>query len=63
MKRFIVPVIVLALAVTAFLFRDRWLPQPHGSQAYLGYVEGETILVGAPRPGASSASRRRRAVR
>lgn len=51
MKRLIVPVVILALAVTAFLFRDRWLPQPQGSAAYLGYVEGETILIGAPQAG------------
>ena len=51
MKRIIVPVIVVALAVTAFLFRDRWLPQPTGRDAYLGYVEGESVLIGAPLAG------------
>ena len=51
MKRLILPVIIVALAVTAFLFRDRWLPQPAGSLAYLGYVEGETALIGAPQAG------------
>lgn len=51
MKRIIIPIIVLAIAVTAFLFRDRFLPQPQGSLSYLGYVEGETILLGAPQAG------------
>lgn len=51
MKRFIIPILVLAVAVTAFLFRDRWLPQAQGTQGYLGYVEGETILIGAPQAG------------
>lgn len=51
MKRLILPFIIVAVAVTAFLFRDRWLPQPPGQFAYLGYVEGETTLVGAPQAG------------
>uniref|UniRef100_UPI003593760F HlyD family secretion protein n=1 Tax=Aestuariivirga sp. TaxID=2650926 RepID=UPI003593760F len=51
MKRFILPVVIVSLAVTAFLFRDRWLPQPSGRLAYLGYVEGDTALIGAPQAG------------
>lgn len=51
MKRLILPLVIVALAVTAFLFRDRWLPQPPGQFNYLGYVEGETTLVGAPQAG------------
>ncbi|PZF76371.1 secretion protein HlyD [Aestuariivirga litoralis] len=51
MKRLIIPVLIVALAVTAFLFRDRWLPQPPGQFNYLGYVEGETTLVGTPQAG------------
>lgn len=51
MKRLILPLLIVALAVTAFLFRDRWLPQPPGQFNYLGYVEGETTLVGAPQAG------------
>ena len=51
MKRLIIPIVVVALAVTAFWFRDRWLPQPAGSHNYLGYVEGEAILIGAPQAG------------
>ena len=49
MRRLIVP--LLLVAVTAFLYRDRWLPQPPGQSGYLGYVEGETILIGAPQAG------------
>lgn len=51
MKRLILPLIILAVAVTAFMFRERWLPQPPGQFNYLGYVEGETTLVGAPQAG------------
>ena len=51
MKRLIVPLVIVALAVTAFVFRERWLPQPPGQFNYLGYVEGETTLVGAPQAG------------
>lgn len=51
MKRLILPLLIVAVAVTAFLFRDRWLPQPPGQFNYLGYVEGETTLVGAPQAG------------
>ncbi|MCX7346333.1 MAG: HlyD family efflux transporter periplasmic adaptor subunit [Alphaproteobacteria bacterium] len=47
MKRFI-PVVVVALAVTMFWYRDLWLPQPAGRSGYLGYIEGETILMAAP---------------
>jgi HlyD family secretion protein len=50
-KRLILPIIIVALAVTAFMFRERWLPQPPGQFNYLGYVEGETTLVGAPQAG------------
>ena len=46
--RRIIPLVVVALIVTAFLLKDRWLgsfaPQPR----YLGYVEGETTLISAP---------------
>jgi HlyD family secretion protein len=47
MKR-ILPLIMIVLAVTAFWFRDAWLPRPAGQLGYLGYVEGETILIGPP---------------
>lgn len=50
MKR-IVPLLVVALALAAFWFRDHWLPPPPGQTSYLGYVEGETVLVGAPAAG------------
>ncbi len=48
MKRAIIPVLVIALAGTAYYFRDRWLPPPPGQTAYLGYVEGETTLIASP---------------
>lgn len=47
MKRFVVPLLVLSVAAAAFFTRERWLPQPPGQDSYLGYVEGETVLVGA----------------
>ena len=50
-RRLSFPLIIVALAVTAFVFRERWLPQPPGQFSYLGYVEGETTLVGAPQAG------------
>lgn len=51
MRRLVIPLLVVAVAVTAFLLRDRWLPQPAGQNNYLGYVEGETTLVAAPQAG------------
>lgn len=48
MKRAIVPVVIIALAGAAFYFRDRWLPPPPGQANYLGYVEGETIMIASP---------------
>lgn len=51
MKRLLVPLIVVAIAATAFFYRERWLPQPQGHLNYLGYVEGETRLIGAPQAG------------
>lgn len=48
MKRAITPVIIIALAATAYYFRDHWLPPPPGQTNYLGYVEGETIMIASP---------------
>lgn len=48
MKRLAFPVLMASLAVLAFALRSHWLPQPPGQFNYLGYVEGETVLVGAP---------------
>lgn len=47
----LIPLVIVALAVTAFYFKERWLPQPPGQANYLGYVEGETILIAAPQAG------------
>lgn len=48
MKRAVIPIIIISLAGAAFYFRDRWLPPPPGQASYLGYVEGETILIASP---------------
>lgn len=45
MKR-LVPFLIIALAVTAFLLRDRWLPQAPGQNAWLGAVDAKLTLVG-----------------
>ena len=47
----LIPVIIIALAATAFYFKDRWLPQAPGQANYLGYVEGETVMIAAPQAG------------
>jgi HlyD family secretion protein len=47
----LIPVLIIALAVAAFYFRDSWLPQPPGQTNYLGYVEGETVMIAAPQAG------------
>ncbi|MBI3672328.1 MAG: biotin/lipoyl-binding protein [Rhizobiales bacterium] len=44
----LIPILIVALAATAFVLRDRWLPAPAGQANYLGYVEGETVLIAAP---------------
>lgn len=51
MKRLLIPLIIVALAATAFFYRDRFLPQPQGHLGYLGHVEGETALIAAPQAG------------
>ena len=33
------------------LFQGYWLPQPPGQANYLGYVEGETVMIAAPQAG------------
>jgi HlyD family secretion protein len=47
----LIPVPIIALAVAAFYFRDSWLSQPPGQTNYLGYVEGETVMIAAPQAG------------
>ena len=46
--RKIIPFLIIALAATAFYFRGMFLPPPPGQMNYLGYVEGETVLIAAP---------------
>jgi HlyD family secretion protein len=50
MKR-LIPLLIVALAATAFYRRDRWLPQAPGQANYLGYIEGETVLIAPPLAG------------
>ena len=47
----LIPVIIIALAAVGFYFKDRWLPQAPGQANYLGYVEGETVMIAAPQAG------------
>ena len=51
MKKLMPVVIILLLAAAAFYFRDLWLPAPAGQANYLGYVEGETVMIAAPQAG------------
>jgi HlyD family secretion protein len=47
----LIPILIIGLAATGFYFKDRWLPPPPGQANYLGYVEGETIMIAAPQAG------------
>jgi HlyD family secretion protein len=47
----LVPLLIILLAAVAFYFKDSWLPQPFGQANYLGYVEGETVMIAAPQAG------------
>ncbi len=51
MKKLALPLIMCVLAVAAFALRNHWLPQPPGQLNYLGYAEGEFLLIGAPAHG------------
>ena len=44
----LIPVLIIAFAAVAFFFRGYWLPASLGQANYLGYVEGETIMIAAP---------------
>lgn len=44
----LIPFLIIGLAVAAFYFKDSWLPEPPGQANYLGYVEGETVMIAAP---------------
>lgn len=50
MKR-LIPILVVALAATLFWFRGLILPEVPGTNGYLGYIEGETVMIGAPQAG------------
>jgi HlyD family secretion protein len=45
--RRVLPLLIVAVATALFWFRDHWLPAAADHASYLGYVEGETTLVGA----------------
>jgi HlyD family secretion protein len=45
------PVVIVVIAAAAFYFKDFWLPEAAGQTNYLGYVEGETIMIAAPQAG------------
>jgi len=47
----LIPIVILLVAVAAFFFRDLWLPAPAGQTNYLGYAEGETVMIAAPQAG------------
>jgi HlyD family secretion protein len=49
--RKLIPFLVIAAAVAAFYYKDRWLPAPPGQETYLGYIEGETVLVASSSAG------------
>lgn len=50
MKR-LIPVAVIAVAAALFWFRGHILPPPPGQMNYLGYAEGETVLIAPPQAG------------
>ena len=47
MKR-LIPILIIIVAGSLFWFRERWLPAAADHAAYLGYVEGESLLIGPP---------------
>jgi HlyD family secretion protein len=47
----LIPVVILLIAAAALYFKDLWLPTPAGQANYLGYVEGETVMIAAPQAG------------
>ena len=51
MKKLVPVIIILLIAAVAFYFRDLWIPAPAGQSNYLGYVEGETVMIAAPQAG------------
>jgi HlyD family secretion protein len=44
----LIPVLVIALALAGFFTRDRWLPTSANGANYLGYVEGDTVMIASP---------------
>jgi HlyD family secretion protein len=50
MRKF-APFFIIAVALAALLLRGHFLPSPRGAGSYLGYVEGESVLISAPSAG------------
>ncbi len=44
----LIPVLIVALAAAGFFTRDVWLPAGANSANYLGYVEGDTVMIASP---------------
>jgi HlyD family secretion protein len=44
----LIPVLIIALAVAGFFTRNYWLPQGANVANYLGYVEGDTVMIASP---------------
>lgn len=51
MKHFAYLLLLISLSIFGYFSSSHWLPQPSGRLNYLGYVEGETTLIGAPQVG------------
>ena len=51
MKKLVPVIIILLIAAAAYYFRDLWLSESAGQANYLGYVEGETVMIAAPQAG------------
>ncbi len=47
MKR-LIPVLVIVLALAGFFTRDFWLPSSANGANYLGYIEGDTVMIASP---------------
>ena len=46
--RRLIPILVITLAAAGFFTRDRWLPVGANSANYLGYIEGDTVMIASP---------------
>jgi HlyD family secretion protein len=44
----LIPVLVIVLALAGFFTRDVWLPSSANGANYLGYIEGDTVMIASP---------------